>query len=110
MKVLSMKIKKNQDARLEKTNPQSRELSDQELEQATGGQIDVGAVVNAENKMARTDSQGRATHWYSRNGGTYHFTCPTCGRILHEGSFGLLYCDPCDEWYTSSGANRVEES
>lgn len=104
-----MENKKYQNTLSEQSNLQSRELSDQELEQATGGQIDVGAVMNAESKIARTDSQGRPTHWNKRNGGTYHFTCPTCGRTLHEGSLGLLYCDPCDEWYTSSGANRVDE-
>ena len=40
------------------------------------------------------------THWYTDYGEVYHYICPKCGRILHKGSFGYLFCDPCDDWFT----------
>ena len=76
---------------------QSRELSDQELAQASGGQGDINGSAATEWK---TDSQGRVTHWNTDYGEVYHYICPTCGRILHRGSFGYLFCDPCDDWFT----------
>ena len=47
------------------------------------------------------------THWKNENGEIYHYTCPKCGRILHEGTLGMYYCDPCDDWFTKIGANEV---
>ena len=40
------------------------------------------------------------THWYTDYGEVYHYICPKCGRILHKGSFGYLFCDSCDDWFT----------
>ena len=95
-----MEGKMNQDTLTEKSNFQSSELSDQELEQASGGNAGGMATV------WKKDSQGRVTHRIS--GGTiYHYTCPKCGRILHEGTMGYLFCDPCDDWFTKLGANLV---
>lgn len=96
-----MENKKNQDTLF---NPQSKELSDQELEQAAGGQADINGSSATE---WQKDSQGRVTHWHTDYGEIYHFTCPKCGRILHKGTLGYLYCDPCDKWFTSVGANKV---
>lgn len=44
---------------------------------------------------------GRVTHWI-KDGEIWHYTCPRCGRILHQGTLGLLYCDPCDDWFTTA--------
>lgn len=99
-----MENKKNQNTLSEQSNLQSRELSDQELEQAAGGQGDINGSAATE---WQTDYKGRVTHWKKESGEIYHFTCPTCGRILHKGTLGYLYCDPCDDWFTAAGANKV---
>ena len=93
----------NQDTLTEKSNFQSSELSDQELEQASGG----GFQGLDKSHAWKRDSQGRVTHWKTDSGKIYHFTCPRCGRILHAGAFGMYYCDPCDDWFTKIGANEV---
>ena len=104
MKVLLMENKMKMDTQTEQSKPQSRELSDQELAQASGGG---NRRIESKATEWKTDSQGRVTHWIKANGEIYHYTCPTCGRILHEGTLSLLYCDPCDDWFSKRGANRV---
>ena len=79
------------------------ELSDDVLSQAAGGlDLSEGNVVTIEYKH---DSRGNPTHWKYfgkyRNYEIYHYVCPNCGRILHKGTLGLFYCDPCDNWYLS---------
>ena len=104
-----MEGKMNQDTLTEKSNFQSSELSDQELAQAYGGRDPYGGTDPYEGKDTawKTDSQGRVTHWKTESGEIYHFTCPRCGRILHEGTLNFLYCDPCDDWFSKGGANKV---
>ena len=98
-----MENKMKMDTQTEQSKPQSRELSDQELAQASGGGALGSAGAASEWKK---DSQGRVTHRIS--GGTiYHYTCPKCGRILHEGTMGVFYCDPCDDWFMAGSANMV---
>lgn len=99
-----MENKMNPDTQTEQSKPQSRELSDQELAQASGGGATARANFASEWKK---DSQGRVTHWKTESGKIYHYTCPTCGRILHIGTMGYLYCDPCDDWFSTAGANKV---
>lgn len=83
----------------------SGELSEEQLEQASGGYGgDIGHQV-AVDESIRWDSRGNATHWQPCFRGSpyqnpYHYVCSHCGRLLHEGTFGRLYCDPCDEsWF-----------
>ena len=95
-----MENKMKMDTQTEQSKPQRRELSDQELAQASGGD----AIFASKWKK---DSQGRVTHWKTESGEIYHFTCPTCGRILHQGTLNFLYCDPCDDWFLQDGANKV---
>ena len=95
-----MENKMKMDTQTEQSKPQSRELSDQELAQASGGDSDTASEW-------KRDSQGRVTHRKTGLGTIYHYTCPRCGRILHEGTLGMLYCDPCDDWFTKLGANEV---
>ena len=99
-----MEGKMNQDTLTEKSNFQSSELSDQELAQASGGGALGSAGAASEWKK---DSQGRVTHWKTGSGQIFHYTCPRCGRILHEGTMGVFYCDPCDDWFSKGGANKV---
>ena len=103
-----MENKMKMDTQTEQSKPQSRELSDQELAQASGGASD-GDPISQECvwDVWKTDSQGRVTHWKKENGKIYHYTCPRCGRILHLGTLNFLYCDPCDDWFMSSSANMV---
>ena len=98
-----MEGKMNQDTLTEKSNFQSSELSDQELAQASGG----GFQGLDKSHEWKRDSQGRVTHWKKDSGEIYHYTCPRCGRILHEGTMGVLYCDPCDDWFMAGSANMV---
>ena len=110
-----MENKMNPDTQTEQSKPQSRELSDQELAQASGGR---DPSVSRDTSGGRdpsegidtawkTDSQGRVTHWIKNNGEIVHYTCPRCGRILHEGTLDFLYCDPCDDWFCSGNTNKV---
>ena len=85
----------------------SGELSDDALSAVAGGE-DNGVPVTAsiETAVYKRDSRGNPTHWKETHvvEGTYqiyHYECKKCGRILHEGFFGVYYCDPCDEWYWS---------
>ena len=83
----------------------NQELKDQQLEQAAGGSHECGVYTT---EVIERDNEGRPTHWrdmYRDNyvSDTYHYVCPRCGRILHSGTLGRLYCDPCDEsWFTWS--------
>lgn len=84
-----------------KMNEQKQSVKDEELEQVTGGEM----ISPVEwNKVIRRDSKGNATHWKPNYGDEhkdgFHYVCPHCGRLLHEGALGRLYCDPCDEgWF-----------
>ena len=98
-----MENKMKMDTQTEQSKPQIRELSDQELEQASGG----GYQSLDKSHSWKTNSQSRVTHWKKDSGAIYHYTCPRCGRILHEGTMGVFYCDPCDDWFMSSSANMV---
>ena len=93
-----MENKMKMDTQTEQSKPQSRDLSDQELAQASGGRDPSGGTAPHGDKN---------TEWKKESGQIYHYTCPTCGRILHEGTLGMYYCDPCDDWFTKIGANRV---
>ena len=99
-----MENKMKMDTQTEQSKPQSRELSDQELAQASGGGGDINGSAAC---VWKRDSQGRVTHRKSEFGEIYHYTCPKCGRILHEGTMGVFYCDPCDDWFSKLGANKV---
>ena len=85
----------------EKMKKQATEMNAQELEQVSGGRVctrlpwDVPSV----EEVVLRDRKGNPTH-YSCEGETYHYVCPNCGRLLHEGTLDRLYCDPCDEsWF-----------
>ena len=97
------------DTQTEQSKPQRRELSDQELAQASGGQDD-GDPIGKEYvwDVWKTDSQGRVTHWIKNTGEIVHYTCPRCGRILHYGTLDFFYCDPCDDcWFFENSVNKV---
>lgn len=77
------------------------ELSQGTLEQVAGG----GRSASEEDKPIRWDAKGNPTHWLryceELDGyEPYHYRCPYCGGLLHEGALGRMYCDPCDEgWF-----------
>lgn len=85
----------------------SEALSQEKLEQVSGGTC-VPVHEPIINRVIRTDSRGNPTHWQGYCGdmehdGPFHYVCPHCGGLLHEGFFGRLYCDPCDEsWFVVS--------
>ncbi len=80
---------------------EKRMMNDNELEKVTGGELpfDTGADVIC----IRRDSKGNPTHFQGTRSGipiegnVWHYVCPHCGRLLHEGFLGRMYCDPCDE-------------
>ena len=100
-----MENKMKMDTQTEQSKPQSRELSDQELAQASGGGGDINGSAAC---VWKRDSQGRVTHWI-KDGEIWHYTCPRCGRILHMGTFCLFYCDPCDDWFTDGTKRVIDE-
>ncbi|WP_461879031.1 hypothetical protein [Fusicatenibacter sp.] len=89
-----------------KMHGQKVSIEDEDLEQVSGGS-DVDSLKGY--TVIRTDSKGNATHWWSKYSinkeckDGFHFVCPHCGRLLHQGFLGRLYCDPCDEgWFVGS--------
>ena len=81
-------------------NPAFRELPDESLDAVAGGGD--GDCNDNNPTPVGSDSQGNTTHWRLADGDVYHYVCPKCGRLLHKGTLTMLYCDPCDEWYSSS--------
>ena len=77
-----------------------RELPDESLDAVAGGGD--GDCNDNNPTPVGSDSQGNTTHWRLADGDVYHYVCPKCGRLLHKGTLAMLYCDPCDEWYSSS--------
>ena len=77
-----------------------RELPDESLDAVAGGGD--GDCNDNNPTPVGSDSQGNTTHWRLADGDVYHYVCPKCGRLLHQGTLALLYCDPCDEWFSSS--------
>ena len=77
-----------------------RELPDESLDAVAGGGD--GDCNDNNPTPVGSDSQGNTTHWRLADGDVYHYVCPKCGRLLHQGTLAMLYCDPCDEWYSSS--------
>ena len=89
----------------EKMNEQKKSIKDEDLEKVSGG----GPYSLRGFMTLRTDSKGNPTHWWSRYYGDpsykdgFHFVCPHCGGLLHQGFLGRLYCDPCDEgWFVEN--------
>ena len=99
----------------------SKEMSEEELDQVSGGDgvegVMEGAVLGV-TRAIRWDSKGNPTHWqdYPYTGETplrepWHYVCPHCGRLLHEGAFWRLYCDPCDEgWFAVSIPSKCKRN
>ena len=81
-------------------NPAFQELPDESLDAvAGGGHGDFNYEENNPTPVG-SDSQGNTTHWLLADGNVYHYECPKCGRLLHQGTLTMLYCDPCDDWFS----------
>ncbi|MDO4460600.1 MAG: hypothetical protein Q4C42_11090 [Clostridia bacterium] len=79
-------------------NTKLEKINEEALENVSGG-IFV-APVDGPYEVDLTDDQGRPVRWRSTDGkNVWHYQCPDCLKPMHEGLFGLLYCDPCDKWY-----------
>ena len=95
----------------------SGELSDEELDNVSGGCEDTPDRSYARRKACRWDADGNATHWYALDYATgrvdmiVYYTCPKCGGMLHEGFYYKLYCDPCDtsynEYFEKVGVHKI---
>ena len=86
-------------------------MNDNELEKVTGGElpVDFNEVI-----VIRRDSKGNPTHFQETcygapiEGAVHHYVCPHCGRLLHQGALGRMYCDPCDEsWWANFSLKQV---
>ena len=85
-------------------NPAFQELPDESLNAVAGGNGFIEANTTIRELDTTTpvavqwDSLGRAIQWKKGNE-TYHYECPVCHRKMHFGSFGALYCDPCNDYF-----------
>lgn len=95
-------------------------LSDEEIKNALSGEelgnVNGGIGGNSaigDFKVIRRDSKGNPTHFEMvRVGKTvriFHYVCPHCGGLLHQGFLGRMYCDPCDEsWFVGISLEAVD--
>lgn len=96
-----------------KMNEMNQPLTEQDLEEISGG-AGPGVSYSRQTLMIiRRDSKGNPTHFQNYFDGVlldepYHYVCPHCGRLLHQGVFNRMYCDPCDEsWWADFSLKRV---
>ncbi len=78
-----------------RSKEQPAALKDFELDMVAGGSTKV-----------HNETTGKYYRYYGSMDayGTYStagtFCCPNCNRVVHKGSWGRWYCDPCNEsWY-----------
>ena len=95
-------------------NEMNQPLTEQDLEEISGGVGSPGVRYRPQTLMIiRRDSKGNPTHFQNCFNGLpsdepYHYVCPHCGRLLHQGIFDRMYCDPCDEsWWADFSLKRV---
>ena len=100
------------DTILERRMKRVKSMNDNELEKVTGGDIPID--IACETIVIRQDSKGNPTHFQNARSGTpiegavWHYVCPHCGRLLHQGALGRMYCDPCDEgWFPNFSIEPV---
>lgn len=93
------------------------ELSEEKLEQVSGGELPIAWALDGApgaEKVLRRDGRGNPVYWQGCQDGKgitepYFYICPHCGRVLHQGTFNRLYCDPCDEgWFRTSLPDRCK--
>ncbi|MDO4460605.1 MAG: hypothetical protein Q4C42_11115 [Clostridia bacterium] len=77
-------------------NTEKNMLHDEALEEVTGGAY--APVPHTTAVVEERDENGNAIH-FSYDGKKWHYECPNCHRILHAGSWGALYCDPCNTYF-----------
>ena len=83
---------------------ESHELSDEDLENATGGKSTSGYD---DLIVIRRDSQDRPIQW-QQSGRKWHYLCDECKKVwMHEGTCGAVYCDPCDHFKFGAGKRGV---
>lgn len=88
-------------------NEKMQSVEEEDLEQVSGGRTRLTGTHS--NPVVRRDAKGNPTHWRDpvQEGWIYCYRCPNCGKVLHQGAFGRLYCDPCDEsWFAMSLKRR----
>ena len=74
---------------------QAAALNDSELEDVAGGDSKFHCSTN--DKYYRYLSHEDISYGKSAPGA---YLCPNCRRIVHKGSWGRYYCDPCNaSWY-----------
>ena len=92
---------------------QGVELSDDELDLATGGYSSIpccptmGSSTRKSDEVYLKDSKGRETHWITPEGKIYYYACPRCKRVTHLGWFNYVYCDPCNTYWNKWDERRV---
>lgn len=89
-------------------NEGKQSLEEEKLEEVSGGI----RREPLELKTVRWDAKGNPTHWQNYYKGRpyenpFHYVCPHCGRLLHEGAFWRMYCDPCDEGWIKGNLSKT---
>ena len=78
------------------------ELPDEELDQVVGGKDTHYELVDRKYVGPWGKCPMDVIKVYKWEGGDINrkYFCPNCGRFVHKGSWGLFYCDPCNEsWF-----------
>ena len=98
-----MAVEKNMDELKQTVDEINQNVPHQPMTEEDLEQVDGGAALSLFDSVYRCDSKGNPTHWRDsrrRRGRVFYFKCPKCNKLLHQGTFGRLYCDPCDEsWF-----------
>ncbi|MDO4459702.1 MAG: hypothetical protein Q4C42_06430 [Clostridia bacterium] len=77
---------------------EEKKISEETLKEVAGGTAFTAYTNGSETVVYKKDDQGRPTH-FAKADIIWHYKCPKCGKIMHEGFLGAFYCDPCDDWY-----------
>ena len=73
-------------------------LSDVNLNKAAGGGQLYGRYIYS--------NKGDKIGMFYSHKGLYYYPCPKCGKPMHEGTLGNMYCDPCDYWKMTVSLQR----
>ena len=80
----------------------AQELTDEEMDQVTGGADERSVLVKTEYGIGTVCKTFKTYKWKGTDD-YQKYLCPRCHRPVHPGSWGRYYCDPCNEsWFVEN--------